>query len=80
MQTKLKLTLKTTAQKGRTHAPMLPEDLDEVERVETQQQHQLVLALPVVAGGLRGGAHTEQHRTTEVSQGENTDTQEPGKN
>ena len=39
---------------------MLPEDLDEVKRVETQQEHQLVLALPVVAGGLRD-TQKQQH-------------------
>ena len=33
---------------------MLPEDLDEVERVEAQQQDQLVLTLSVVTGSLWG--------------------------
>lgn len=35
-----------------THAAVLTEDFNEVKRVEAQQQHQLVLTLSVVAGGL----------------------------
>lgn len=38
-----------------THHAVLPQHLDEVEGVEAQQQHQLVLTLAVIAGGLGTG-------------------------
>lgn len=44
-----------------THHAVLPQHLDEVEGVEAQQQHQLVLTFPVVAGRL--GNKNREFRT-----------------
>lgn len=39
-------------QHGLTHAAVLTKDFDEIEGVEAQQQHQLVLTLSIITGRL----------------------------